>query len=525
MRVFTFLIGLVILSGALYSQPHPFPLNNDLQQVLLASSPDTTFNFHQSVRPFTEDELPFLNGHLLRLTVENKGKFLDALLNSRPSDYRGDELSLELSPIVQAMSYVGTSNDSSDGGSWLGIGAAARLTIGKKLAVGGDYTYSKLDYPSYVQAFSRQWGVVPGIGAIDSAGQTNHYYNFYLSYSPAEFVNIEVGRGKHFIGHGYRSLLLSDNSNSYPYARIQLKLWKFKYQVLYSAYRQIQGVESSPEEYRSKYSTSNYLGMNFGKHFQAGLFQSIIWQGQNGDFNRGFDVNYLNPVVFMRPVEFSVGSPDNVLLGVDLAYQFLKKYTIYSQVVLDEFLLEEIRAGNGWWANKYGIQLGFKAIDLLNIKGLAIQLEHNQVRPFTYSHNDVIQNYGHFNQALAHPLGSNFYEGVCRLTYTKKRWLFAAHFVEAIQGLDPLGKNFGGDIFKSNTTRESGFGNFTGQGLTSRLSYQQFKASYLVNPASRLMFEIGITNRQRITQENQSEFNQFIQVGFKTAIFNQYMDF
>ena len=509
----------------LEAQPHPFPLNREHGLYVLGHSPDSTFNFHSGIFPFAENKLDFLNSGLKQYNIETQSAALKMLMNVDPIDYPSRSLSLEFWPIIQAEMMMGKSNDSSDSGHWLGIGAATRLTIGKKFAAGGDYTYSNMAFADYIEAYSEQEGIVPGFGSIDSSSRNNEFYNFYISYDAADFLNLEFGKGKHFIGHGYRSLLLSDNSNSYLYGKIQLDIWKIKYQVLYSAYRDISGVEFDPGKYRSKYSTSNYLSMNFGKHLEAGLFQSVVWQATNGDHNRGFDVNYLNPIVFMRPVEFSVGSPDNVLMGLDLAYRFYKKYKIYTQVVIDEFLLSEIRAGDGWWANKYGFQIGFKTWDLFNVKGLSLQLERNEVRPYTYSHGNVIQNYGHYNAALAHTLGANFEEYISRITYQKKRWLFTAHLLEAFQGLDEVNTNYGGDIYKFNTTRQSGYGNYTGQGLKSHLSYQELKVSYLINPFWNLLIEAGMVNRQRITQDRQSEFGQYFHLGIKTALYNQYKDF
>ena len=37
--------------------------------------------------------------------------------------------------------------------------------------------------------------------------------------------------------------------------------------------------------------------------------------------------------------------------------------------------LSEVKAGNGWWGNKYGLQLGAKYIDAFSIKNLDLQLE------------------------------------------------------------------------------------------------------------------------------------------------------
>ena len=73
-------------------------------------------------------------------------------------------------------------------------------------------------------------------------------------------------------------------------------------------------------------------------------------------------------------------------VGASLRFKVFKAHIFYGQVLFDEFYLKELRAANGWWANKYGIQIGYKTFDLLNIKGLGLQTEFNTVRPYTYSH-------------------------------------------------------------------------------------------------------------------------------------------
>ncbi|MBK9418874.1 MAG: hypothetical protein IPN62_16725 [Flavobacteriales bacterium] len=89
-----------------------------------------------------------------------------------------------------------------------------------------------------------------------------------------------------------------------------------------------------------------------------GIFEAIVWSAGDSLYPRGFDVQYLNPVIFYRPVEFAIGSPDNALLGGALNVRAGRSTTLYLQVMLDEFLLEQVRSGNGWYANKQAVQGG-----------------------------------------------------------------------------------------------------------------------------------------------------------------------
>jgi hypothetical protein len=105
------------------------------------------------------------------------------------------------------------------------------------------------------------------------------------------------------------------------------------------------------------------------------------------------------------------------------------------------------------------LQLGIKYIDAFNVKNLDFQVETNLVRPYTYSHNDTVSNYSHYNQPLGHPLGSNFVEliGIARYQPVYK-WNVELKCIYYRQGLDSGGVNYGGNIFSDYTTRPSDYG-------------------------------------------------------------------
>ena len=103
------------------------------------------------------------------------------------------------------------------------------------------------------------------------------------------------------------------------------------------------------------------------------IFEAIVWQDNDPNYRRGFDVNYLNPVLFYRPTEFSLGSPDNALLGFAVNVRVGKHALLYSQLMFDEFLLSNVRAGEGWFGNKQGLQLGVVGHDAFKIEGLMLR--------------------------------------------------------------------------------------------------------------------------------------------------------
>ena len=147
--------------------------------------------------------------------------------------------------------------------------------------------------------------------------------------------------------------------------------------------------------------------------------------------------------------------------------------------MLDEFLVKEVRAGNGWWANKQAGQIGLKYVDVAGIANLDAQLEYNVARPYTYSHFSEYTNYAHYSQPLAHPLGANFREVVGLLRYQPVgRLQLTGTAVYARYGTDPAGQNWGGNVLTPYTTRQQEYNNRTGQGTANTLVFLDFTASF-----------------------------------------------
>jgi hypothetical protein len=225
-----------------------------------------------------------------------------------------------------------------------------------------------------------------------------------------------------------------------------------------------------------KYAVFHHLDVNITKSVNVGLFEGIMF----GRSDR-FEFGYLNPVIFYRSIEQQNGSFDNSVAGIDFKANVLKRMQFYGQFLLDEFNLKEIKNNDGWWGNKWGIQLGAKYIDALGIKNLDLQMEYNRVRPFTYSHNDSVANYTHYNQPLAHPLGGNFSEliGIARYQPMPK-WTLTGKVFYWKQGLDSSARNFGSNVFLPNRSpfRVGDYGYDIGSGLLAKTAMVSLLVSY-----------------------------------------------
>lgn len=376
--------------------------------------------------------------------------------------------------------------------------------------------------------------IIPGRGIAKKFRTDSYDYPIatgHLSYTPSTWFNIQLGHGKVFIGDGYRSLFISDNASPYPFFKINTTFWKLKYTNTWMSLRDVRSEVTTNGSFRTKYMASHYLSYNVLKRLNIGLFESVLWQNDN---DRGFDFNYMNPVIFYRAIEFSTGSRGgNALIGVSAKYKFSDRVNLYGQFIIDEFSSGDVFGGEGSYKNKTGYQIGVKYYDAFGIKNLYLQGEYNRVRPFTYSHNTIVLNYGHNNQSMAHIFGANFSEFVGIARYQNKRIFADAKFIIAKRGLeistDEGSVFYGGDIYGDEDNRVSSVGNEIAQGNSTDFLHVELQAGYLINPATNLKIYGSIIFRDfkpTISTESTYENNTtWVNFGIRTDLFNWYSDF
>lgn len=362
---------------------------------------------------------------------------------------------LAVNPVLQEQQSI-ESNNSSERIFLNSKGLTVRGLIAKRLGFSAYITDNQERGPLFVQDRIIQFNAVPGNGFYKPFKTTATDYidaRGSINFTAAKYLDFQFGYDKNFIGNGYRSLFLSDYGNSYLFLKINTRIWKFNYLNLFAEMTpQTIEINAGNKLLDKKYTALHHLSMDVLPWLNVGVFEAVVFDRRNH-----FDFTYLNPVIFLRLAEQQNGSADNAFVGIDLKANVAKRFQFYSQILLDEFFLKEVRAGKGWWANKFGIQVGGKYINAFSLKNLDLQGEINLVRPFTYSHYDSLANYTHYNQPLAHPLGANFVEAIGIIKYQPHpKWTTSARLIVWKQGTDTAGSNVGTNIFMVNTSRPFG---------------------------------------------------------------------
>lgn len=404
------------------------------------------------------------------------------------------DFDLVVNPVVQ---YVVSKEIDNDQTLFLNTrGLTLRGRIANKIGFSAYVTDNQERDPLYVQQWIRDRLAVPGQGFykdFKAPGGVDYFdARGTITFNVTKYIDVAFGYDKNFIGNGYRSLYLSDFGNSNLFLRLNTRIWKFNYQNLFMELANADNKGSVDKLVGKKYAAMHHLDMNVTRWLNIGLFEGVVFGRTNH-----FEFGYLNPLIFYRSIELQNGSYDNSVAGLDFKANVAKRFQVYGQLLLDEFKLSEIKAGDGWWGNKWGVQLGAKYIDAFGIDNLDLQVEANRVRPFTYSHNDSIANYTHYNQPLAHPLMANFQEviGIARYQPAPK-WMITAKAIYYKQGRDSTAtSNFGSNIFLPSATRQGDYGYTIGAGWKTNVLYSSLLVSYEVK--ENLFIELfGVYRKQ-----------------------------
>ena len=512
------------------AQEYFYPLNRDMETRISTFINEDGSGFHTSTKPYITAELKKIAPlDSVWQPIVGTSKFYSTwtgrkLRKEHLIFVNEDDIILSVDPVFNLQ--IGRDQKAKRNVYVSTRGIMVHGNVKDKFFFYTQFHENQARYINYIDSFVNKYQVVPGQGKVKFL--KNESFDFSqatggIAYTLNRHFDFLLANDKNFIGDGYRSLLLSDNAYSYPFLRINMTFWKFRYSVIYAVMQDLATPHDPDVGYYKKYSTTHYLDLNIGKKnkISAGIFETVMFKPAA---SRGYELSYLNPMLFLRPVENSNDSPDNVLLGLNARWKVNLHNTIYSQVMLDEFILNEVRAGNGWWGNKQGLQFGFKSSDIFAIKSLNFQTEYNFVRPFTYQHRSNEQNYTHHNQALAHPLGANFIESVTFLNYRWRNFFGEIKFQYAKMGQDTAGLNLGNDIFKSYLNHGAEYGHYMFDGLKGKLNSFEIRIDYLVNPKTNFNIEIGTVMRKFSNAYSQNN-SQFIYFGIRTSLENYYFDF
>ncbi|MBI1306796.1 MAG: hypothetical protein GC181_09295 [Bacteroidetes bacterium] len=398
-----------------------------------------------------------------------------------------EDFTLSVNPVL--CFDMGYDKDSSEQVFRNTRGVEVRGNIADKISFYSFVSENQFRYPPAYEEWMNARSVVPGAGFIKPFGSRAKDFfvaRGYFVVRPIKQITMQFGHDRNFIGNGYRSMILSDFSKENLSLKIRWKFWRVEYMNLFSQYTDGTGKGSV-----KKYGAFHYLNLNVipGK-LDIGAFEHVVFARTGG-----YEINYMNPIIFYRAVEHGLNSTDNALLGGDFRFIPRKGVMVYGQFVLDEFHKKEMFARSHAWVNKWASQFGVKYFNVLKVQNLDLQVESNVARPYTYTHFLVSQNYTNYNQSLAHPVGTNFRELLAVAYYQiKPRWNLSVKYFHIMHGADSTisatTTHFGGEILNDYYNRAKDDNVKIGSGLKEHIQILDLTCSYQFYHRTFLDFRI-----------------------------------
>jgi len=469
------------------------------------------------------DNIEWVNGD--KDFALSKHSFLNTFYKQKANFYEVNEpdFFLAVNPVIQQIQSHEQGN--SETVFLNSKGLTLRGMVAGKLGFSAYLTDNQERGPEYFQRLvdSGAYHAVPGFGYWQPFKTTGFDYfdnRASIYFNAWKYFDFQFGYDKNFIGDGYRSLFLSDNSAPYLFLKFNMRVWKLDYETIYM---QLVGQhELGNYLYPQKFGVIHDVHINATKWLSLGFFENVMFSRADH-----FDFTYLNPTVFLISAQQQDGSADKSTAGLDFKANIAHKVQVYGQILFNEFILDQLlHYSRGFWANKQGVQLGVKYIDAFKVKNLDFQFETNIVRPFTYSSHDTVTNYSNYNQPMADPLGANFDEfiGICRYQPINKLNL-EGRVIYFRQGLDSAGENFGSNILLDYDTRARDYGFKVGSGMLAQCLNAYFGASYEVK--ENLFIDVSLQYRKyRVAMDpSLNNDSKMISVGVRLNAFKRVYDY
>lgn len=378
-------------------------------------------------------------------------------------------------------------------------GLRIEVDLGKNISIQTSFYENQAHLPLYLYDYANATGVVPGMGRHKKFKENG--FDFATSYGwvnwrVTPWLRLELGHGKHFIGNGYRSMLLSDMASAYPYLKAVVespnRKWAYHTMGVKLQSLERQPLGEVPESlFKQKNATFHYLTYKPARWLEVGLFEGVIWpRWDDSTGTTSPEWGIYVPVIGLSSAQINGADVGAIVQGFNFNTGS-KRLRLYGQA--------------GFYrADWTTTQIGLKLFDL-PLRGLVLQTEFNSGRSANFLTNATeLNGYNHLNENLGHHAGGNFQEFVGIAHFHRKRWLgtFKFNYLE----------------------RPAPEISLDGALSASRTQIYESSIGYLINPNSGASFRVGYTNRNHHYSTEVSKTN-YVFWSFSTLLWQSYSDF
>ncbi|MCC5923970.1 MAG: hypothetical protein JJT77_09295, partial [Crocinitomicaceae bacterium] len=336
----------------------------------------------------------------------------------------------------------------------------------------------------------------------------------YVRYRVNDALAVQIGNQQSFIGHGFRSMLLADNSFYANTLRVDTNPFeKWQYTTMHSQhlnlFRRIRAlgdtvfVTSVEEPFERKNFSAKYLTFNPTESLSIGLYEAQVYFREDSIQSQWMHPLFFNPLPFLNTLVFGFENQHaKSLLGINAAWRLNTNHLFYGQFVADEVNVQG-----------FGYQIGWRSLYHLNSAKILLQLEHNQAGSQLYAAKNRRLAFTHFNLPLAHLLGNGFQE------YVLRSRVYLGRIYAELEGV----------FYERNRPITDMRGLFDNRGeypiAEQSVLFISGEMGFELNPLTKLSVFGRASLRSVDFNFANDARNLIVEVGIQTNIFNRYLSF
>lgn len=430
-----------------------------------------------------------------------------------------DDFELALDPLFD-FSFTHDFSDTTDytdtARLWTNTrGAMLQGRIGDIVSFQATILENQAYFPNYFRrvidslGFDNQdnFGVVPGFGRTKPFYETGFDYSMssgWIFVKPWKWLDVQMGHGKHFIGHGHRSLLLSDAAYNYPFAKATAYLAQDRIQytamgVQWQSLNRLPRLEVPEALFAKKVGTIHYVDFVPFNNFSMGLFEGNVWQRWDSTGVQPLPWQAYMPVAGIATATHNETATWFSLTGINLRWRISPHVMTYGQLAYDKR-----NAAAGWQAGFQFFDLGLRRFDL--------RVEWNSTGDNFYSNNPGRENYTHMNQPIGYVVGAGANEVIVQGFYHARNFFIRGSVNYIGQKTSVEGRILDRDLDQTRTYP------------MRHVNQVIAETGWMFNPKTNLQLAFGINRRLDRAGTFRRETTG-LYVAFRTAIYNRYMDF
>lgn len=219
-------------------------------------------------------------------------------------------------------------------------------------------------------------------------------------------LTLTFGRQKVFWGPQPVNLMLSETAEPLDHFSAGYKKGRLQFNFLFT---RLDGSRPDSVDYLRfpgySFKDNRYLAMHRldimpHENVRIGFFESSLFGGEG----RPPELYYLNPLQFFHTAQLNENMDDNTILGLDFTILPIRGYSIYGQLLVDDFQIDRKTQGDQE-PDEIGIMGGLFKAGRTGSFSPDFKIEYTRITNRTYHQFLPRNRYLYRNKLLGHPLG------------------------------------------------------------------------------------------------------------------------